>query len=52
MPTTLLREGVLATDSAVIDAGVLTRSQLEHVVKCYNDAPWTTKDGFDTHAVK
>jgi hypothetical protein len=47
VPTTLLREGVLATDCAVIDAGVLTRIQLEHVVKTYNDAPWTTKEGFD-----
>jgi hypothetical protein len=47
VPTTLLREGALATDCAVVDAGILSRAQLEYVVKSYNDAPWTTKEGFD-----
>lgn len=47
VPVTLLREGALVTGSAVIDAGVLTVTELKHVVKSYNGKPWTTKDEFD-----
>ena len=47
VPTTLLREGALATGTTVINVGVVTRAQLEHLISSYNQQPWSDKAGFD-----
>ena len=47
VPLTLLREGALATGCSVIDVGVMTKDQLEHVIASYNKQPFTTKSDFD-----
>jgi hypothetical protein len=47
VPTTLIREGALATGTVVIEVGVLTRLELEHVIASYNQQPWDDKAGFD-----
>ena len=40
-------EAAVATGANVLDVGVLTKSQLAHVVEAYNQSPWTEKSDFD-----
>jgi hypothetical protein len=47
VPTTLLREGALATGTTVIEVGVVTKAQLQHIIAAYNVKPWNTKEEFD-----
>jgi hypothetical protein len=47
VPTTLLREGALATGTTVIEVGVMTKAQLNHTIAAYNAKPWNTKEEFD-----
>eukprot|EP00947_MAST-08B_sp_MAST-8B-sp1_P000666 g666.t1 len=47
----LAREGAITAGAHVLDVGALSLKELRSVVKCYNEAPWTTKEGLDA-AVK
>ena len=47
VPTTLLNEGALATGTTIINVGVVTKFELEHLIKSYNVKPWMDKASFD-----
>ena len=40
-------EGALSEGSHVVDVGAMSLKELRAVVKAYNEAPWTTKEGLD-----